>query len=115
MSLTEVDGVLKAGVPNTVLIAVLESLGSRFAGVDITFRRFAPPEWMRAYHQTPYVPHTGQVWWRVRLITNKNQRDEYRITRYGHTFEDAALRLIDKVRDLDGRQTVEPTEDSVLR
>lgn len=81
------------------LMTLLTALGERFAGIDITFRRFAPSEWCRAAIGRPYIasfdPDTGvtegmNARWRVRVVVSKNEREEFRITRYGETFQEAA-------------------------
>lgn len=64
----------------------LVALGEGFSGVDVTFRRKLPAEWPRR--------------WRVRLITSKNERAEYRQIGYGETFDEAAMDLLLKIGGL---------------
>ena len=62
-------------------------LSSRFEGVDLQCRRSA---WLFKY--------------RARIITNKNERAEYRVTAYGNTPEIVMENIIVIVRGIDALQ-----------
>ena len=69
-----------------ILLGVMESLGTRFHGTDLQFRR------------------SGTSWpfrWRARLLSTKNEREEYRITAFGNTAAEAILGLQIMVNKLD--------------
>ncbi len=66
-----------------ITIDDIRQLGERFNGVDIQFRRPVPAEWSGA--------------WRLRLCASKNEREDYRHTTFGDTFETAAQALLNLV------------------
>jgi hypothetical protein len=59
-------------------LQLLQSLGERFHGCDLQFRR-SGTSWM------------GK--WRARIHSTKNERSEWRLTAYGNTPEEAILNL----------------------
>jgi len=61
----------------------LHAIGQRFSGVSLEFR---PKECENK--ASPWI-----MPWRVRLIADKNERDDYRITCYGRTAEEAIKNL----------------------
>lgn len=65
-------------------LAELDQLAKRFAGIDVKYRR-----------------DIGQ--WTARLITSKNERDNYRITCIGATPLEAIIALLDAVHAEDKR------------
>ena len=76
----------QSGVSSASLLGVMESLGTRFHGTDLQFRR------------------SGTSWpcrWRARLLSTKNEREEYRITAFGDTAAEAILKLQIMVNKLD--------------
>jgi hypothetical protein len=59
-------------------LAILESLGKRFHGADLQYRR------------------SGTDWpnpWRARIQTTKNEREEYRLSAFGAYPKEAILLL----------------------
>lgn len=67
-------------------IGRLEELAWRFSGVSLEMRRFAT-EWpMR---------------WRARLVTGKNERDEYRVEVFADSAAMAIAKLLAEVRRID--------------
>ena len=71
------------------VLADLERLADRFAGIDIKYRRDA----------ALLTGWSGRV--RIQLVTSKDARAKYRITKFGDTIEEAAARMIDAVAALD--------------
>ena len=68
-------------------LAILQSLGARFHGVSLDYRRGATA-WPAA--------------WLARLVATKNERDKYRVERFGSTAQSAVEALHDAVAELDG-------------
>lgn len=63
----------------------LEYLTRRFSGVDLQSRRTSQPSsWPRR--------------WRARLVTNKNERDAFRLTAWEDTADEAVVSLLVAVR-----------------
>lgn len=63
----------------------IAEIAVRFQGVSIECRRdWSPP-------------------WRAKLVANKNERDDYRITVYGGTMEEAIVALVAAVEVADGK------------
>lgn len=65
----------------------LQTLGERFHGVTLDYRR------------------NGTDWpapWRARLVSTKNERDEYRVECFGETAQAAIESLCAVVAKLDG-------------
>lgn len=61
---------------------ILSSLGERFQGVDLSYRR------------------SGACWpnkWRASLCTSKNERNNYRLEAFGDSAYMAVVNLLDKV------------------
>lgn len=67
-------------------LAILQSLGARFHGVSLEYRR-GGTNWLAA--------------WRARLAVTKNERDKYRVDRFGNTAQSAVEALRDAVAELD--------------
>lgn len=65
-------------------ITELTALGSRFGGIDVTFRRWPPREWCRAHGR-------GDACWRIRVV---HETDAPPIVRYGATFNEAAAAVL---------------------
>jgi hypothetical protein len=65
----------------------LQTLGERFHGITLDFRR-GGTDWPAA--------------WRVRLVSTKNEREEYRVECFGDTAEQAVDSLRAEVSSLDG-------------
>lgn len=68
-------------------LAILQSLGARFHGVSLEYRR-GGTDWPAA--------------WRARLVAPKNERDKYRVERFGNTAQSAVEALRDAVAEIDG-------------
>lgn len=63
-----------------------EEICTRFAGVDLQYRR----------HDVSW-----QAPWRARLVSNKNERSSYRITVYGESMYNAIVALRSAVEEAD--------------
>ena len=68
---------------------VFDGLLTRFAGVDIKYRK-RDPKW-------PYA-------WCAKLVVHKNEREDYRIEVHASTMVDAMARLIEAVDCVDRAQ-----------
>jgi len=68
-------------------LAILQSLGARFHGVSLDYRR-GGTDW-------PAV-------WRARLVVTKNERAHYRVERFGNTAQSAVEALRNAVAEIDG-------------
>lgn len=66
----------------SAILQELETLGRRFAGVSLSFRK-SGTDWPKPC--------------RAKLLASKNEREDYRITVYADTMEGAASELIRKV------------------
>jgi len=64
----------------------LQALGTRFHGVTLEFRR------------------SGTDWpqpWRVRCVSTKNERENYRLECFGDTAEQAIEKLVSDIAEMD--------------
>jgi len=67
-------------------LKLLQALGTRFHGVTLEFRR------------------SGTDWpqpWRVRCISTKNERENYRVECFGDTAEEAIEKLVADIAEMD--------------
>ena len=69
-------------------LAILQSLGARFHGVSLEYRR-GGTNWPAA--------------WRARLVATKNERARYRVERFGDTSQSAVEALRNAVAEIDGK------------
>lgn len=72
---------------DTDLFARLTELGKRFQGIDIQFRRHCPIGW--------------ESTWRIRVLASKNERDDYRITAFGDSFDAAVIAVLAAAQESD--------------
>lgn len=69
------------------LMFKFRDLARRFGGVDLQRRNPSDAAWPAP--------------WRAKLVTNKSERSEYRITVYGSTWADAVAKLLFAISEID--------------
>lgn len=75
----------------------IASLANRFAGIDIQCR-----------NARSVVGWSGR--WRVRVVANKNERDEYRLNTFGDTMADAVSAMLAAVGRVEALRKLDTTD-----